>query len=271
MAVESCSNGKKDGSFNFNKETVKDLLTGKEITKWYEEGENWGTKFGRLSNAYEECRAEAVGYYLSTFPDVLKIFGYEGDEADDIKYCNWLYEVRAGLTSLEFYSPDTHSWGQAHSHARFVLLRVVMEAGGDFVQINEVTSAADGKPDLLFTLDRTKIDSIGAPAIYEFLKKLQHYKSTADFAGGSALFAQYATIDAKMLEWRQIVIARRQPRRIFLQANTVAIQNETDVKLVTYDETPEGFIRSIVDRYADSTIDTDFLELYKKDSSKFHH
>lgn len=48
-----------------------------------------------------------------------------------------------------------------------------MEAGGDFVQINEVTSAADGQPDLLFTLDRTKIDSVGAPAIYEFLKKLQ--------------------------------------------------------------------------------------------------
>ena len=41
-----------------------------------------------------------------------RIFGHEGCEADDIIYINWLNMARAGLLALEFYSPDTQSWGQ---------------------------------------------------------------------------------------------------------------------------------------------------------------
>lgn len=47
-----------------------------------------------------------------------------------------------------------------------------MAAGQGFVTIEEVTGE-DGKPDLKFRLDRTKIDSVGKPAIGEFLKQLQ--------------------------------------------------------------------------------------------------
>lgn len=93
-------------------------------------------------------------------------------------------EIRAGLVGLEYYSPDSKKWGQvsrpqntkfslqAHSHARYALLRVVLAAGQDFVSITE-TVGDDGEPDLKFKLDGKKIESVGKPAIGEFLRKLQ--------------------------------------------------------------------------------------------------
>ena len=44
----------------------------------------------------EECRAELTGLYLSTNKQLLSVFGYHGNEADDIFYINWLIMVRAG-------------------------------------------------------------------------------------------------------------------------------------------------------------------------------
>lgn len=72
-----------------------------------------------MASALEECRAECVGVYLCTHPAVLKIFGYENQAAEDIYYVNWLNMVRAGIVGLEFYSPDTSSWRQAHMRARY--------------------------------------------------------------------------------------------------------------------------------------------------------
>uniref|UniRef100_A0A915AIE3 Dipeptidyl peptidase 3 n=1 Tax=Parascaris univalens TaxID=6257 RepID=A0A915AIE3_PARUN len=237
----------KDGTFNFDK-NLKDMLTGKPVSSWYEPGETWSSKFGALSSAYEECRAEAVGYFLCTYPDVLKIFGHEGEMAETIKYVNWMSEVLAGLLVLEFYSPDTKNWGQAHCFARYTLLQVCLEAGDDFVTITE-KSGEDGKPDLLFKLDPKKIDSVGKPAVGAFLRKLQAYKSTGDSVGGSKFFNEVGAVKAKNLKWREIVIARRQPRRMFLQSNTV-LNEKGDVVLKTYPETFEGIIQSVVDRYS---------------------
>lgn len=61
---------------------------------------------------------------------------------------------------------------QAHMQARFVILRVLLEAGKGLVGLKEVTGA-DGKPDALITLDRSKINTVGKDAIHKFLCKLQ--------------------------------------------------------------------------------------------------
>jgi dipeptidyl-peptidase III len=47
-----------------------------------------------------------------------------------------------------------------------------LAAGQDFVSITE-TIGDDGEPDLKFKLDGKKIESVGKPAIGEFLRKLQ--------------------------------------------------------------------------------------------------
>lgn len=41
-----------------------------------------------------------------------RIFGFEGADAEDVIYVNWLNMVRAGLLALEFYTPEASNWRQ---------------------------------------------------------------------------------------------------------------------------------------------------------------
>ena len=93
----------------------------------------------------------------------------------DITYINWLIMVRAGLLALEFYTPETRKWRQAHMQARFAILQVLLEAGGGLVEVVEAAGGqgeGDGRADLEVRMDREKVMSVGMPAIEEFLLKL---------------------------------------------------------------------------------------------------
>ncbi|XP_047133114.1 dipeptidyl peptidase 3 isoform X1 [Hydra vulgaris] len=255
-----------DGSFNFDKDKVKHLELNQPITKWYLPCETWDTKFSSMASSYEECRAECVGLYLSLEKSILKIFGFEEEIAEDILYVNWLNMVRAGLLGLEFYSPESKSWKQAHMNARYVILQVLIEAGENFVELHHTTDEV-GKPDILIKLNRDLIKSVGKKAISVFLMRLQLYKSTADVESAQHMYSKYSDVSEKMLEVREIVMSKKKPRLMYVQVNTEISSSDGDTKLHEYPATSAGLIESFNKRYPNH--DTELENLWVADM-KFH-
>lgn len=255
-----------DGSSNFD-ENMINPLTGKKVDKYYEEGETYDTKFGSMGSSLEECRAEAVGLYLSLERDILRIFGHEGKEAADIVYSNWLSLFYAGVKALEVYQPETKQWLQAHSRARFVLLQVCLEAGEDLVRVRETENGTN----LRLELNRNKIGSLGRKAIGRYLLKSQVYKSTGDAEEAAKMYDKYSEVSDEgkypWARWRNIVLSHTKPRQLFVQPNTFEVGN--NVVLKNYNASVEGVIESWVDRfpYAPDLVDK-FVELFDKDA---HH
>ncbi|ORX95391.1 dipeptidyl-peptidase III [Basidiobolus meristosporus CBS 931.73] len=236
------------GKFNFDQSNPPvSPVTKKPITSWYKPGQTWGSVFKNISSSYEECRAESVALFLSTDKEALEVFGHTDSShdvglADDIMYIGWLSMARAGLLGLEFYDPTAKKWGQAHMMARYAIMRVLLEAGEDFVKIERNADNTDA----VITLDRSKIHSVGMPAMHAFLQKLQIYKATADFEAGSALYAEMTRVPDEWKSLRDIVISHKQPRKLFVQANTVLVGDS--VELREYPATVEGILQSFVER-----------------------
>ncbi|HMS15583.1 MAG TPA: dipeptidyl peptidase 3 [Planctomycetota bacterium] len=231
-----------DGKRNFEPSTV-DPTTNKPVATFYRPGETWGSVFGKIASTYEECRAEAVGLHLCVEKDILKLFGHEGEEAEDVIYVNWLAMARAGVASLSFYNPDTKVWGQAHMQGRFALLQVMLEAGNGFLSLEKTASG-----DTVVQMDRKKIMNVGHPAVAKFLEKLHVLKCTANAAAGQALYEHYTTVDAPMLALRDYVESNRKPRHIWVQPVT-DLDATGAAYLRTYPGTYRGVIDSFLDRY----------------------
>jgi len=250
-----------EGKFDKN---IVNPLTGKPVTSSYGAGETYDSVFTSLGSSYEECRAECVGIHLCLEPGVTEIFGHSGAAAEDIKYINWLSMIHDGLKGLEMFSPAAQDWKQAHSQARFVIMQVMLEAGEDFVTIKECVGV-DGKPDILITMDRSMIMTVGQPAIASFLQKLQVYKATADISTAKAMYDKYSDVSEPWASRREIVMARKQPRNILVQANT-KLEGEK-LELVHYDPSPEGMLQSWVERFTDLVaLDADLAKLGAKDA-----
>ncbi|XP_069681962.1 dipeptidyl peptidase 3 isoform X1 [Periplaneta americana] len=259
----------KDDQYNFDNTKLKNPLNGELVKSWYEDGDTYDSKFTTLGSSYEECRAECVGLYLCLNKDVLRIFGFEGQEAEDLVYVNWLHLLYQAVGKcLEMYQPSTKTWLQAHSQARYVILRVLLEAGDDIVTVTETVKGKD----LLMKLDRSKIETVGKKAIGDFLLKLQVYKSTGDIESARAMYEKYSEVPDNgpypWAKWRDIVLAHKQPRKMFVQANTVLSKGD-EVTLKTYEPTHEGLIQSWIDRFNSSEIDVILEELWEKDQKYF--
>jgi len=227
--------GKLFNETNFSKDTINPL-TGSKVDSWYGPGETWGSKFGRMGSAYEECRAECVGLYLSCNKEMHKIFGHNDEEWEDIMYTSWMWMIRAGIVATEHYDPEKNMWMQAHSQARYVIFKVMEEAGQNFVNVEY----NDSKDNFTLHVDRTKIVQVGIPALKNFLLKLGVYKSTADFENGSKMFNSYSTLSPNDLDLRQICLDRMKPRAIKVQP----VINK-DLDYIEYPSTPEGMILSV--------------------------
>lgn len=284
-----------DGKKNFQPEAVQSALGSSAAKNCYGPGESWDTVFGGIASTMEECRAEAVGIYLCTEERVHRIFGHnDAKAADDLVYCNWLNMARAGLLALQYYNPTTKTWGQAHMQARYVLLRVMLDAGEGFVTIPGLDSVlaagvegaakcVEGEGGVFVKMDRSKILSVGRPAIGKFLRQLQLYKSTANFAEGSAAYLNLSSVPSEWLALRSLVIAKRKPRQMLVQpviepfgsemrfegcpTDVTLGKEQRDWQLRTFQATPAGLCDSFAHRYP--SIDSDLLALWKADRP--HH
>ncbi|CAG9333102.1 unnamed protein product [Blepharisma stoltei] len=228
----------KDNTFNFDTNAINPA-TGAVIDSFYSHEESWKSKFGEISSAYEECRAETVAVYLSCFPEVYQIFGVE----DFIRHRNmtWLYMAYQGVKGL-LYCPESNKWGQAHCCARYMIFRVMLEAGDDFLKV-EFTD--DGL--FLVKMDYNKIESVGMAAISRFLTKLHCFKFSGDVVRGKEVFDKYSAIDELANRLRQIIVANQKPRALDVQCNVNLEGNEP--VLVGYEESFDGIIDSFKERF----------------------
>jgi len=240
-----------DGRLNYN-DTVTDPLTGELVNSCYGPGETYDSKFTTIASSYEECRAECAGLHLCLVPGVNQIFGYSSDQADDLNYINYLSMALNGIKALVMYSVASQEWKQAHSRARFVIVNVFLQAGQAFLKIDQVRGE-DGKPDLLITMDKTKLRSVAAPAIANFLRKLQVYKSSGNDAAARIMYEEYSKVSNTgvypWLTYRDIAVARKKAKVILVQGNTKLHNGK--VLLTEYEENPEGMVESWRERFAE--------------------
>ncbi|TVY19655.1 putative dipeptidyl peptidase, partial [Lachnellula arida] len=242
------------GQYNFDLASPPiSPVTNKRVTTWYKLGQTWGSVFGTIASSYEECRAECVAMALSCDFEILKIFGF-GDgtfnmdgEAGDVLYAAYLSMARAGIASLEMWDPKSRKWGQAHSQARFSILKCFLESPEPFCKLDYKN---DDLSDLTIKLDRSKITTAGRKAVEAYLQKLHIYKSTADVETGTKFYNDMTHVEPKF--WgekiRNEVLRNKQPRKVFVQANTVLDEATGKVSLVEYEPSLEGMIKSYAER-----------------------
>jgi dipeptidyl-peptidase-3 len=129
--------------------------------------------------------------------------------------------------------------------ARYAITRIMMAAGEGLLTIDKAKDA-QGLDTLEIRLDRTKIRSVGRPAVASFLEKLQVYKATADVEQGTKLYTETTSVPDDWVVMRDIVIRNKQPRKVFVQGNTFV--NDGQVVLKEYEASPVGMIQSYIER-----------------------
>ncbi|GAA6015297.1 hypothetical protein JCM10207_008940 [Rhodosporidiobolus poonsookiae] len=235
-----------DGKLNFDPETLVNPLTGGKITSWYKPGETYSSRIGPISSSMEECRAEAVALFLASNKDISAIFGFTGQDADELVYWTFVVMLRAGIRALEFYDPKTEKHGQAHMQARMGLALRMIENGLATVEFKR---DADGKlVDAYARVDRQAVLERGSDVIGKLLVEIQVLKSTGDGPGATAFYKKLTSPPANWVsELRPLVIAKKLPRKVFVQPNTV-LSADGEVTLKEYPITVEGVIESFVER-----------------------
>ncbi|EIM90016.1 aflatoxin-detoxifizyme [Stereum hirsutum FP-91666 SS1] len=234
-----------DGTKNFDPNTVNPL-TGKPIASWYKPGQTPDSVLGEVSSSMEECRAETVALFLVSNTDILKIFGYTSQkDIDDIQYITFLLMARAGLRALEFYDPATKKHGQAHMQARLGITQHLINGG--IARLEEVKDASGQLENAYVRVDREKVLKEGKDVVGKLLIDLQVRKSTADGAGARQFYTELTKpFPGWDGELRDLVLRKKQPRKIFVQPNTF-IEND-EVVLKEYPLTAAGAIESFIER-----------------------
>lgn len=117
----------------------------------YAPNETFYGVFGPLQSAFEECRAEVTAYYLNSLDLVHKIFNVQNKK-------NYLLSgvysaFLGGILGLMQYDTATNKWLQAHSQARFLIVRNMMKSGAVHVDIK-------GENEMVFRFDEQHFDKV---------------------------------------------------------------------------------------------------------------
>ena len=120
--------------------------------------------------------------------------------------------------------------------------------------------------------DHKLIETEGKKAIGDFLLKLQVYKSMGDIESAQKIFDYYSEVNDSLeypyLKYRDIVLARKKPRKLFVEASTRLVNGKVELK--SYEATHEGLIQSFNDHINDEKdIDDIIVNLWKKDIKYF--
>ncbi|GMM28384.1 dipeptidyl-peptidase III [Martiniozyma asiatica (nom. inval.)] len=221
------------GEFNFDKASPPLGLDGKPVQTYYKYGQTWGSLFGSIAGAYEECRAECVAMFLGTNPEILSTFGFKKEEFEDVCYIMYLNMMRSGFMGMEYYHGDG-KWGQAHCQARYAIFKTCLDA--------EVVKYENG----VLVMKREDINK-ARDCIGDLLRKLHILKCSGNVAEGTELFVNLTTIPQDIYQWREDVLKNKKPRRQLIQANTF-VDDNGDVFIKEYQENELGMIESFYER-----------------------
>lgn len=207
--------------------------------------------------------------YLASNADIANIFGHDTKEAqEDLVYYTFLVMMRAGVRALEFYDPATKKHGQAHMQARLGIAQWLINHG--VARVDFIHDDSGKLVDAFARVDRKAALERGKEVMGQLLIEIQVRKSTGDGPGATKFFTELTAPSAEWVEkLRPLVLgacsslsvcmrllsdvnlpsaAKKLPRKVFVQPNTVINPSTGDVELVEYPTTPEGVVQSFIER-----------------------
>lgn len=103
---------KTESGLNFDPKTTINPLTGQPVTSYYNETDTWLSVFQNLSQPFEECRADSVALYFSTFEKSFEVLQPEYQthwrEICEATFLEFIYQ---GIIGLQFYNVQAKKWG----------------------------------------------------------------------------------------------------------------------------------------------------------------
>ncbi|THW94321.1 hypothetical protein D6D17_07945 [Aureobasidium pullulans] len=226
------------GGANFDtKKPPVDPTTGNAITTWYRPGQTWTTVFEGLATSIEECRACLVAAYLMDVPELTKMFGYADTSevtAKELLYNTYILLAVEGVEALQHYSIE--------NKGSFGILKQLLREGNGCISIKYDSQ----KPAVTVEIDRSKIIPFGKEALGAMLLKIHVYRCTANVEACKPYYEDLTAVEADHEKWRAVIVGRPEPRRKFVQSNTILQHGK--VSLQEYEATNVGMIQSWAER-----------------------
>jgi len=184
--------------------------------------------------------------FLCSSPDIMGIFECtDSQDVDDIQYISYLSIARSGLRALELYDHIAKRHRQPQMEARMGIMNFLIQEG--IVKLEEVRDAQGKLRNAFIRVDRAKVLSQGQAVMGKLLIDLQVRKSIADGDGARAYYSELTEpLHGWSGELRDLVLGKKQPRKVFIQPNTVVVNGRVELREYSLDSF--GVIQSFVER-----------------------